>query len=281
MILLAGASGTIGRRLAMELKIRRARLRALTRDPARARDLIGPAEFAAGDLAVPETLPAAFRGVEAAFLASALHPDLPERETAFLRAAAAAGVKRVVLVSVLGAAADAPFSAGRWHFEAEEELRRLGLPHAVLRPAPLHQGLLDSAATIRGGAYAAALGETAVPWVDARDAAAAAAAALCGELEDGIYELAGPAPLTGAEVAAVFSRVLERPVSYAPVSEEASRRALIAAGLPEWLVAARLEQGAFLRSGRAAAGPGGVRRACGREPLTLESFVRERASAFR
>jgi uncharacterized protein YbjT (DUF2867 family) len=279
VILLAGGTGAVGRRLAVELKIRRLPFRALTRDRARARDVLGPADFVPGDFDRPETFPAALSGVRAVFLASPLDPRLPARETAFLRAAKKAGVERVVLLSVLGAAPRARFAAGRWHGEAEEEFRALGFAGAVLRPAPLHQNLLESAAAILSGVFPAALGDAAAPMVDAGDVAAAAAAALAGDLPPGDYDLAGPA-LTGAEIAATLSRVLERAVSYAAVAEADARAAMERAGLPDWLVSARLEQAAYARSGAAPAGTD-LRRACGREPAALERFVRENAAAFR
>lgn len=77
MILIAGATGTVGRSLVLELKERRAPLRALTRNPEKARNCLGAVECAVGDLSSPETVAKALNGVEAAFLLSPLDPRLP------------------------------------------------------------------------------------------------------------------------------------------------------------------------------------------------------------
>ncbi|MDE2490174.1 MAG: NAD(P)H-binding protein [Elusimicrobia bacterium] len=277
MILVAGATGTIGRELVLELKSRRAPVRALTRDPERARLRIGPVDFAVGSVARPETVARALEGARAAFLLSPDDPDALSWETAFVRAARAAGVERLVLVSELGAALDAPFAAGRRRAEAEEELARSGPKFAILRPALLYQNLF--AASLTGGTLAAPLGTARFALVDARDVAAAAAAALLdGAGEGAATVLTGPAALSGAEIAAVLSEALGRRISYRDLPPELARRALLEAGLPAWRADALLERAAFLRSGRADLGGDGVRALSGREPIPLARFARDYAA---
>ena len=282
MILVAGATGAVGRHLVLELKTRRAPLRVLTRNPEKARALLGPLACAVGDVSRPETVAKALAGVEAAFLLSPLDPSLPAWEAGFARAAKKAGLKRLVKLSALGADQRSPAAIARWHGEAEEEVRRAGVPFTLLRPAAFYQNLLGSADSIRRGALAAPMGTARVAMVDARDVGAAAVAALIAPspFEGATLTLTGPAPMSYAEAASVLSRILGRPVAYADVAPDDARRGMLAAGMSAWLIDALLGLAEQFRAGRADVTSDGVRRATGCEPLSLERFVRDHAPAF-
>ncbi|MBI3565926.1 MAG: NmrA family NAD(P)-binding protein [Elusimicrobia bacterium] len=281
MILVTGATGTVGRHLVLELKTRSVPFRILTRDPDKARIKLGPVETRVGSLARPDLAAKALEGADAVFLLSPLDPELPSWETAFVRAAAKAGVKRLVKLSALGADPRSPAAPLRWHGEAEAEVRRCGVPSAVLRPAAFHQNLLASADSVRRGTLAAPMGNARVAMVDARDAAAAAAALLCAPAPSvETFALTGPAPLSYAEVAAVFADVLGRPVAYAAADPADARRAMTVAGLPAWRVDALLGLAERWRAGDADLAADGVRATTGREPLGLGAFVRDHRAAF-
>jgi uncharacterized protein YbjT (DUF2867 family) len=281
LILVTGATGTVGRSLILELKTRRAPLRVLTRDPAKARALLGDVDCAVGDLSRPGTVARALEGVEAAFLLSALDPELPSWEASFARAARKAGVKRLVKLSALGAAARSPSAIQRWHAEAEEEVKLAGSPFVVLRPSAFHQNLLGNAPSILRGTLSAPMGDARVATVDARDVAAAAAAALTSSAFDGrTLTLTGPEASTYADVAAILSRVLDRPIAYAALAPEDARRGMLAAGLPAWMTDALLGLAAELRGGLADSVTDGVREATGKDPVSVERFVRDHAAAF-
>ena len=282
MILISGATGTVGRSLALELKARRAPLRVLTRNPEKARNCLGEVECAVGDVSRPETVAKALAGVEAAFLLSPLDPSLPAWETGFARAAKKAGVKRLVKLSALGADPRSHAAIARWHGEAEDEVARAGVPFTILRPAAFYQNFLGSADAIRRGTLSAPMGTARVAMVDARDVGAAAAAALlaAAPFEDSTLTLTGPAPLTYAEAASVLSRVLGRPVAYADVAPDDAERGMLAAGMPAWMVDAFLGLAEQFRAGRADLATDGVPRATGRGPIPFERFVRDHAAAF-
>ncbi len=281
MILVTGATGTVGRHLILELKTRRAAFRVLTRDPEKARVRIGEADIVVGDLSRPEAVAKALAGVEAAFLLSALDPELASWEAGFARAAHKAGVKRLVKLSALGANPSSPAALARWHGQAEEEVARAGVPHVVLRPAAFYQNFLANAAGIRRGTLSAPMGSARVAMVDARDVAAAAAAALTSNALDGkTLTLTGPASPTYAEAAETFARVLLRPVAYAPAAPEDARRGMLAAGMPAWMTDALLGLAEQFRAGGADAVTNGVLEAAGKPPIALERFIRDHAAAF-
>ena len=281
MILVTGATGTVGRHLILELKTRRAPLRVLTRDPEKARALLGSVECAAGDLARPETVAKALAGVEAAFLLSALDPSLAAWEAGFARAARKASLKRLVVLSALGADRNSPAALARWHGEAEEEVKRAGTPCVILRPAAFYQNLLAGAHSIRRGTLSAPMGSARVAMVDARDVAAAASAALASPALDGrTLTLTGPAAPTYAEAAEILARVLGRPVAYADAAPEDARRGMLAAGMPAWMTDALLGLAERFRSGRADVVTDDVLETTGKAPIPLERFVRDHAAAF-
>lgn len=112
MILVAGATGYIGRLLALELLDRGRDVRCLARTPAKAADLAeAGAEIVEADVLEPDTLPAAFEGVDIAYYlvhsmgrgGSGDFEELDHRAAAnFGEAAKAAGVGRIVYLGGLG-----------------------------------------------------------------------------------------------------------------------------------------------------------------------------------
>lgn len=282
MILVTGATGTVGRPLILELKERRAAFRILTRDPNKALNCLGDVECAVGDVSRPETVTKALAGVEAAFLLSPLDPELPSWEAGFARAARKAGVKRLVKLSALGADPRSPAAIAHWHGEAEEEVKRAGVPFVLLRPAAFYQNLLSEAASIRRGVLRAPMGSARLAMVDARDVGVAAAAALASPaLEGETLTLTGPAPLSYAEAAATLAKVLGRPVAYTDVPADLAQKGMAGAGMPPWLADALGGLTESFRDGKADLAADGVQRACGREPISFERFARDHAAAFR
>lgn len=104
-ILLTGATGFIGSRLAFALDAAGYEVRSATRDPVKARERDPARRWVALDLERPESLGPALAGVDTAFflihgMGAGHAPDYPEREAAgaiaFVAAAVAAGVRRIV-----------------------------------------------------------------------------------------------------------------------------------------------------------------------------------------
>lgn len=281
MILVAGATGKVGRELVMELKTRKLAFKVLARDAAKAKALLGPVDLAAGDFNVPETLAAALAGVRAAFLLSAADPRMVAWQTSFARAAKKAGVTRLVKVSAMGADPKSPAAIGRWHGEIEEEIQRLDLAHVILRPAYFYQNFIGLAPLILRGALPGPMGTARFAMVDARDVAAAAAETLAAPAHDGhTFALTGPVSLSYAEAAEVLSKVLGRPVAYSDTPPETAREHMLTGGYPPWLADALLELAAVFRSGKADLATDAVKALTGREPRAFETFARDHKSAF-
>jgi len=79
LILVTGATGTVGSEVVKQLAATGQRVRALVRDPKKAERFPKAVEVVHGDLEKPETLAPAFAGVDKAFVLSA-GPMLPAME---------------------------------------------------------------------------------------------------------------------------------------------------------------------------------------------------------
>lgn len=122
MLLVTGATGYLGRLVANSLLRHGHRVRFMIRGADRPAGCEHPrAQVARADFTDPGSLHIALAQIDAAFLVCGGTSDRPRFEMTFIDAAEAQGV-RVVKLSALGAAADAPTFL-RWHHHAEEHLR--------------------------------------------------------------------------------------------------------------------------------------------------------------
>ena len=143
-ILVAGATGTLGTMVALQLRQQGHAVRALVRPRTDGSALEESGiEIVAGDLKEPASLGPACAGVDAVVTTanSARRGGDDNVETieiagnrALIDAARAAGVGRFVFVSALGAAPDSPVPFLRGKGLAEEHLKASGLPYAIVKP---------------------------------------------------------------------------------------------------------------------------------------------------
>jgi uncharacterized protein YbjT (DUF2867 family) len=118
--------------------------------------------------------------------------------------------------------------------------------------------------------------------IDARDVAAVAARVLTTDGYEGkAYTLTGPEPLGYADLAAVYSRVLDRPIQWQQVTLVEARAAMVASGLPEGLASGFCEVLRGYREGGVTehASPA-VAELLGREPRTFDQFVGDHADEY-
>jgi uncharacterized protein YbjT (DUF2867 family) len=283
MILITGASGTVGRALLAEVARSGEKHRAMYRSKEEAAKAPAGAEAVVADFFEKATLVPALRGVESVYLVCSPIPELVQLEGNAIDACEAAGVRRIVLNSALGAA-DYGKSFPSWHRRVEEKLNAAKIPHCILRPNSFLQNLLTYYAPgIRAqGAFYGAMGNARTSYVDVRDIAAVAAKALRNSEHEGkTYELNGPEALTCAEVAERISRHAGIAVRYVDIPAEAQRKAMLDQGMPDWQVTALLELQEYYTGGRGGALDGVLEGLLGRPPITIDRFLMEFASQFR
>lgn len=284
-ILVAGATGNVGHHVVRELRERDVKVRALSRDPQRAADLLDPdagLEIVGGDFGDPASLRAALDGVERVFLACPNDPRQVEWETNLIDAAAGAGVARLVKISTHAARIGSPVSFWDWQGRIEEHLWRSGVPSVLLHSGTFMSLVLASAGTVAtAGTIFAPAGGARLAMIDPRDVAAVAAAVLTGPGHDGrTYVLTGPQALTFEAIAEALAGVIGRPVSFVDIPDDAARASMLGAGLPPWLVDNLIPMFGAFREGAMAQVTDLVRVLTGRDPRTVEDFMDAHRAAF-
>src|SRR3984893_10216367 len=232
MILITGASGSVGKTVLAEMARSGEKHRAMYRSKEEAAKAPAGTETVIADFADKGSLAAALRGVESVYLVCSPIPDLVKLESNAIEACEAVGVRRVVLNSALGAG-DYPKSFPSWHRKVEDKLRATKIAHCILRPNSFLQNLLTYyAPSIRAqGAFYGAMGNARTSYVDVRDVAAVAAKALRNSEHEGkTYELNGPEALTCAEVAERISRYAGIAARYVDIPADAQRKAMMDQG---------------------------------------------------
>lgn len=231
-IVVTGATGNLGGRVARLLADADRAQTLLVRDPSRAPELPGAtavrASFTDG-AAVAE----ACAGADVVLMVSASESaDRVAQHQAFVDAAG--GAAHLVYISFFGAAPDAAFTLARDHWATEQHIRASGVPFTFLRDnlyADFTPGLVGEDGVIRGPA-----GDGRAAVVAQDDIAAAAVAVLTdpGAHAGATYDLTGPQDLGLADIAAAIAAATGREVAYHPETLDEAYASRAAYGAPRW-----------------------------------------------
>lgn len=285
MILVTGATGLNGKELLRKLSARGVAVRALVRNPAKAEAIaaLPHIEIVQGDMAQPETLVTALRGVDRAMLISSSDPAMLDVQSNFIDAAKRAGVKHVVKLSGIMPELDSAFRFARMHGEIEKRLEASGMAFTHLRAGEFMPAYFRQVPNITAkGAILLPMEDARIASIDVGDIAEIAARVLTGAGHEGkIYPLTGPQALTMAEVAEKLTAATGKTIRYVNVPPEAARQAQLAAGMPPFLADALFELFAERRSGKEARVWPDAAALLGRPPTSFDEFVRRNAAVFR
>jgi uncharacterized protein YbjT (DUF2867 family) len=286
MILVTGATGTVGRPLVDVLVSEGAKVRAVTRNP-QAANLPASVEVVEGDPARPDTIAPHLEGVTALFL----HPRAVGLAAGKLLALARErGGQRVVALSATNVDEHLDEQPSRHQGDRNKEVEdaavHSGLAWVSLRASSFASnsvrawgGQIHAGDVVRGP-YAAF---TESP-IHERDLAEAAASALHSDelvaRRSRRLDLTGPQSLTNQQMVAIIGEVVGRPLRYQEIPPEAAKQGMIQFGIPEPFVEALMA-----RYGREIAHPapvtGEVERILGRPARTFAEWVADHAAAFR
>lgn len=277
LILVTGATGTVGSEVVRQLVQGGHRVRALVRDLAKASKFGAEVEVVKGDFSKPETLTAAFVGVDKAYvLLPAIGPEFPELEGNAFNAAKKAGVKHVVKQSSFvmeDFMAGTPFA--EWHGASEKRLRALGVAWTILRPHFFNSNLIEFGIMPRGGLFFPAGNGKDAP-IDPRDIAAVAVKVLTTPGHEGkIYELTGPELLSFAEVVQKIVTITGKPLKFVDVPEATWQEEMLKVGAPPPVVESLLAYFAGgVKAGRIHM-TSTVNELLGRPALTLDQWAKD------
>lgn len=241
MIVITGASGQLGRLVieALLQTVPAGEIVAAVRNPEKIADLAARGvQVRVADYDQPASLAAAFAGADKLLLISAneVGRRVPQHR-AVIDAAKAAGVGLLAYTSLLHADSS-PLPLAAEHQETEALIRASGLPAVILRNGWYTENYLAGIPTaLQYGVVLGCAGEGRIASAARADYAAAAAAVLTRDDQAGrIYELAGDASYTLAELAAEIAKQSGQAVNYQNLPESEFKAALLGAGLPDFLV---------------------------------------------
>jgi uncharacterized protein YbjT (DUF2867 family) len=286
MIIVTGATGQLGRSVVERLlpRVPAHQVGASVRDPGKARALAAQGvRVRHGDFTDAASLAHAFEGATQVLIVSVdkMGDEAVKQHRAAIDAAVAAGARRILYTSHMGASAASRFEACRDHAADEEALRDCGVPFTSLRNG-FHAA---SAAHFLG--HAVASGTLALPadgpvcWTAHADLADAAAVILADE---GRFD--GPTPpltagqaLTFDDIAAIATEITGRPITRTTVTDDQFRTQLTATGVPAPVAEQLLGIFAASRAGEFATADPALAAILGREPTPLAAVLRDMLSS--
>lgn len=267
--LVIGATGQIGSALASLLSAQGQTVRRAT---SRTSSQAGEVQI---NLASGEGLAQALAGADQLFLMAP--PGFAKQHELLvpaIDAAKAAGVRKVLLLSAMGANADDSIPLR----QAELHLERSGLAWNVIRPnwfmQNFHTFWLHGIQT--QGQIFLPVGAAKGSFIDTRDIAAVAAKLLSSDdFANSAHDLTGSEALDHTQVAAILSKAAGRPIGYTDIPEDTMRQGLLGAGVPadyaEFLL---VILGAF-KAGYAERITDGVQRLTGKAPIRFEQYAQD------
>ncbi|MBQ6448809.1 SDR family oxidoreductase [Cytobacillus oceanisediminis] len=240
-LLVTGATGKLGSKIVNVLlkSVPVDQLAVSVRNPEKAEELRAQGvDVRQGDFDRPETLEAAFKGIDRLLFISAdgdTETRIRQHNNA-VEAAKNAGVSFIAYTSIANAQESTNFLA-KVHKATEEAILKSGIAYSFLRNNWYLENELSTIQGVLAGApWVTAAGNGKVGWALQQDYAEAAAAVLTGDgHENTIYELSGKL-LTQEEIAAAVSQVIGKEVPVQQVDETTYADIITQAGVPDFLV---------------------------------------------
>ncbi|MCL5283974.1 MAG: complex I NDUFA9 subunit family protein [Armatimonadetes bacterium] len=144
-VLVTGGTGFVGSHTVKRLVEAEHSVRVMARSERFVSKLrLDEVEFASGDVTIPDSLPAALKGIEAVVHCVGIIVEprgvtfekvVAEGARSLVQAAVEAGVSRFIYISALGTRAGAAARYHRTKWEAEETIRKSDLAFTILRPS--------------------------------------------------------------------------------------------------------------------------------------------------
>lgn len=236
-LFVAGAGGKFGRRV-VELLAERGyagKIIAGSRTPEKLADLKG-VEVRTADFSDPAAFQAALAGVDRLLIVSTdvIGEQRIKLHTNAVAAARAAGVKRIVYTSMPHPEPGNIIPMALDHYATEQAIKGTGIEYTILRNSWYTENLLQVLPpALASGKWYSASGAGRISHVTRDDTARAAAGALLSDhAGNRVFTVTGQQAFTNAEIAAIATEVLGKPIEVVDVPDAGYTEGLKQAGLP-------------------------------------------------
>ncbi|MGO4492598.1 SDR family oxidoreductase [Arthrobacter sp. 2YAF22_2] len=284
-IVVTGATGQLGRHVVealLEREVPAGEIVAAGRSIEKLADLAARGvQVTAMDYSDPDSVAAALRGARKVLLisGSAVGERVPQHRTV-IEAARAEGVDLIAYTSIANADTSEMKLAAE-HQATEALLREAGVPFALLRNGWYLENYTDQLpGALAQGAVAGSAGDGRISAASRADYAQAAAAVLVADDQAGaIYELGGDEAFTMTELAAEFSSVAGRAITYQDLPAQEYAGMLTGVGVPEAFAEILADSDLGIARGDLLVTTGDLSKLIGRPTTTMAEAVRSAASA--
>ncbi|MGW0656289.1 SDR family oxidoreductase [Streptomyces umbrinus] len=285
MIIVTGATGQLGRQIVERLltRVPADQVGVSVRDPQKAQVFADQGiQVRQGSFTDAASLAHAFEGASQVLIVSVdkMGEEAVRQHRAAIDGAVAAGTRRILYTSHMGAGASSHFQPCRDHAATEDALRASGVPFTSLRNG------FYAASAVQFLGHAMESGEVALPgdgpvsWTAHADLAEAAAAILADE---GRFD--GPTPpltaaqaLTFDDIARIATDVTGRTITRSTAPDDRFQQQLVGRGVPAEAADQLLGIFTASRAGEFAAVDPTLTTLLGREPITLSTVLRKELS---
>ncbi len=270
--LITASTGNVGQWLTRALRREGISFTAATRNPEKAFDKWGfEAPTVDLDFRVPHSFIPALEGKELLFLCGpSATPGAQQLLMPLVQEAVRQGVKHVVFIAS--------------YPDVMEVIRQSGMGYTFLRGNFFMQNFeLYQTADIRDhNQIFMPAGKGKAPFVHTRDIGEIAAKALQdpGRFKGETIYITGPESMDHYRAAKIFSEVLGRKIEYQEPDDDTYRNVMSERGFSDEYIEAMIQVFGKIRKGQVSETSDSVRRILGREPATLEEYVREKKEFF-
>lgn len=284
MILVFGATGKTGSEIIKQLLARSASIRVLIRDADKAAYFKEKGiDVVIGDANDIAAVTLALTGITKVYLVLANSQHQLEQEKLITDCAKKSGVKLLVKQSSLETMIYPNNPIPKAHLESEQYIKSSGLNWVIIRPTFFNQMLLMCAYNIKANdTLIFPMANGCVAATDVRDVAEIAATVLTEPGHNNkTYDISGTEFLSFNTIAAIFSKVLNRQITYVSQSLSEYRKMLETRLNDEWRINAVCEElNSLSTCSINYVARDNIQRILGRPARSVEQFVEDYKEAF-